>query len=84
MKKRNLFGFLCKKEEPVKTPVKATVCGITAGEYSSIRIAIEGAYQAAAERQRPGAKEPSAYMKGLQTALELLKLHTPHDLEVQL
>ena len=80
MKKRNLFGFLCKKEEPVKT----TVCGISAGEYCCIRQSIEAAYQAAAERQRPGAKEPSAYMKGLQTALDLLKVYTPHDLEVQL
>lgn len=79
MKKRNLFGFLCKKEEPERVHVY----GISAGEYSSIKTAIEGAYQAAAERQRPGTKEPSAYMKGLLTALELLKLHTPHDLEVQ-
>lgn len=80
MKKRNLFGFLHKKEEPVK----ATVCGISASEYYAIRSAIQSAYTTAEGRQRPDTKEPSAYMKGLQTALDLLKSYTPHDLEVQL
>lgn len=79
MKKRHLFGFLSKKEEPERVHVY----GISAGEYSSIKTAIENAYHAAAERQRPDTKEPSAYMKGLQTALELLKMYTPHSLEVQ-
>ena len=78
MKKRSLFGFLFKTEKPERVPAY----GISAREYHSIKTSIENAYQAAAERQRPDTKEPSAYMKGLQTALELLKMYTPHCLEV--
>ena len=63
--------------------VKAPVLGITAGEYICIQQSIENAYDAAAKRQKPGAKEPSAYMKGLQTALGLLHAYVPHEMEVQ-
>ena len=69
MKKRNLFGFLCKKEEPVKKPVY----GITPDQYCEAVEAIEAELGAAASRQRAGAKEPSAYMKGLLFALKVLR-----------
>lgn len=64
-------------------PVKTVVLGITASEYLCIHQSIESAYKTAAKRQKPGAKEPSAYMKGLQTALDLLHAYAPHEMEVE-
>lgn len=79
MKKRSLFGFLCKQEEPVKV----FVYGITTGEYCKICSDIEEELNTASSRQRTGTKEPSAYMKGLQFALNLLKAVKPHIVGVE-
>lgn len=73
MKKRHLFGFLCKKEEPVTKPVY----GITAAQYNCIKHALDAELGVAADRQRPGATEPSPYMKGLLFAIKLIADHKP-------
>jgi hypothetical protein len=79
MKKRSLFGFLRKKEEPVKSPVY----GLTASEYLDIQHALDAELGAAATRQRAGAKEPSAYMKGLLFAIKLLESANMHVVGVE-
>lgn len=76
---KKLFGFLRKKEEPVKMPVY----GITAGEYQTLCNEIEAELGAAAARQRPSTSEPSAYMKGLLFALKVLKAIKPRIVGVQ-
>lgn len=76
---KKLFGFLCKKEEPVKKPVY----GINNAQYYGILNALEAELQNAADRQRPGAKEPSAYMKGLLFAIKLLEACTPSVMGVE-
>lgn len=87
MKKRNLFGFLCKPEPapaPAPAPEKELVYGITAQEHYSIRCALECEYALAASRQRADAAAPSAYMKGLKFAIKLLEATMPHEVGVEL
>lgn len=75
---KKLFGFLRKNE-----PERVHVYGISSAEFGSICIAIDDEYEAARSRQKPGAKGPSNYMKGLKFALDILENFAPHDLEVQ-
>ena len=76
---KKLFGFLRKKEEPVKK----SVYGITDPQYYGLLHAMEVELGTAAGRQRPGTAEPSPYMKGLLFAIKLLEACKPHIVGVE-
>lgn len=76
---KKLFSFRRKKERPEV----ATVYGITTGEYCRIERELDEELTRAASRQRPGASGPSAYMRGLLFAIDLLNSVKPHEVGVQ-
>lgn len=83
MKKRKLFGFLCKKEQAMQVPVRVVV-GITESDWVKTYNALVCEYNAAKLRQRRSDGKPSDYMRGLDFARKTLDSIRPYNIsEVQ-
>lgn len=78
---KKIFGFYVSRQLP-EAPKPKHAMGITTGEWSAIHDSINGEYDAAKARQKKPDGAPSAYMRGLSFALNILEANMPHTLEV--
>ena len=68
------LGASKKAAKPTNRPVK----GITEAEWLQAYQELQAEYDAARERQKFSDSKPSAYMRGINKAMEILVMHVPH------
>ena len=59
---------------------KTVVQGVSWSEYNQMRNELKDLYQQGKSRQKSADAKPSAYMMGIQDALDILDKYPPHEL----
>ena len=78
--KKLLSLFSKEKNYATGGVVPKPIIGITAAEYTNLRVALQTAYAAACDRQKSCDSKPSGYMKGLKEAMNIIDSVKPHTL----